>query len=124
MFTFLMFYRYIHDDVFHPPNSRPLPSNHVPAVPYSATSQTTHVSTKGNGIRKKVSKNMSVQKHKEHNDTMKVKSRRHSRHSGETTCSKQNGDVKQKQSLDRLDITTYYGTQSPYMDPYQLAKTH
>lgn len=97
--------------MFHPPNSRPLPSNHVPAVPYPATSQTTHVSKKGNGIRKKVPKNVSVQKHKEQSDTMKVKSRRNSRHSGETTCSEQNVDDKQKQSLDRLDITTYYGTQ-------------
>lgn len=100
------FDRYLEEDIYHPPKSRPLPNNGVPAEPYPENAISTISIPKKHGKKEMIA-------HHEHH-------RKHTRAETDTDAPEdfhvpQNGG---------FNIKTNFGYESPYMDPMVLANHH
>ncbi|XP_052286857.1 uncharacterized protein LOC127882329 isoform X1 [Dreissena polymorpha] len=122
---------YIDDDIYHPPNSRPLPTNSVPAVPYRER----EINSKVHNYRG--SENRQNRSFPERKRSRKQKSRRHTKIVRDIRPESAPAHVRERVHSDGLDediivipdtgrsliITTDYGAKNPYMDYTVLSKS-
>lgn len=99
--------RYLDEDIYHPPNSRPLPDNGVYAEPYPENIiSTIKIPHKHSHIEKMVPNG------------------HHSKHHAEEMFRETEGEEFSVPQNGGLNIRTHFGYESPYMDPRDLAYYH
>ena len=116
IYYFLLFSRYIDEDIYYPPRSRPLPSIGLHAQQFPE-----HVTTETETPRKH---EVSHHKHAySNNHVAKEQTLLSARVKRETRAARENRPSYTDFYVSPnggLKIKTHYGSQSPYMDPREL----